>query len=158
MAKVAATVLDRAERRTKSGNKMGVVMLSDQTAQFEAILFSEGLARYRDLLEPGGRVVCMLRGSLEGEEVRVRIEAVEPLDAAAATLQSSLRIFLRDQAPITSIRERLRERGEGEVSIVVAIENGEREVEVKLPGRFRTSPQIAGALKAIPGVVTVEHA
>jgi DNA polymerase-3 subunit alpha len=158
MARIAATVLDRAERRTKSGNKMGVVMLSDQTAQFEAILFSEGLARYRDLLEPGARVVCMVRGSLEGEEVRVRIETVEQLDAAAAGLQSSLRIFLRDDAPISSIRERLRERGEGEVSIVVAIENGGREVEVKLPGRFRTSPQIAGALKAIPGVVTVEHA
>ena len=26
------------------------------------------------------------------------------------------------------------------------------EVEVKLPGRFKVSPQIAGAIKAIPGV------
>jgi DNA polymerase-3 subunit alpha len=31
------------------------------------------------------------------------------------------------------------------------------EVEVKLPGRYQVSPQIAGAIKAIPGVVTVEH-
>jgi DNA polymerase-3 subunit alpha len=30
------------------------------------------------------------------------------------------------------------------------------EVEVKLPGRFRVSPQIAGAIKAVPGVVAVE--
>jgi DNA polymerase-3 subunit alpha len=30
------------------------------------------------------------------------------------------------------------------------------EVEVKLPGRFKVSPQIAGAIKAVPGVVQVE--
>ena len=30
------------------------------------------------------------------------------------------------------------------------------EVEVKLPGRFKVSPQIAGAIKAVPGVVAVE--
>jgi DNA polymerase-3 subunit alpha len=30
------------------------------------------------------------------------------------------------------------------------------EVEVKLAGRFKISPQIAGAIKAVPGVVQVE--
>ena len=30
------------------------------------------------------------------------------------------------------------------------------EVEVKLPGRFKVSPQIAGAIKAVPGVVEVQ--
>ena len=29
-------------------------------------------------------------------------------------------------------------------------------VEVKLPGRYRVSPQIAGAIKAVPGVIQVE--
>jgi DNA polymerase-3 subunit alpha len=27
---------------------------------------------------------------------------------------------------------------------------------VKLPGRFKVSPQVAGAIKAVPGVVAVE--
>jgi DNA polymerase-3 subunit alpha len=35
--------------------------------------------------------------------------------------------------------------------------NGARETEIKLPGRFQVSSQIAGALKAIPGIVAVEH-
>ncbi len=42
-----------AERRTKSGTKMGIVHLSDQSGQYEAILFQEGLNQYRDLLEKG---------------------------------------------------------------------------------------------------------
>jgi len=45
--------------------------------------------------------------------------------------------------------------GEGEVSMVLLLQNGS-EVEVKLPGRFKVSPQIAGAIKAVSGVVTVE--
>ena len=32
----------------------------------------------------------------------------------------------------------------------------ETEVEMKLPGRFKVSPQIAGAIKAVAGVVDVQ--
>ena len=31
-------------------------------------------------------------------------------------------------------------------------DNGEREVELLLPGRFRVSPQMAGAIKAAPRI------
>src|SRR6266403_1884387 len=54
--KVAATVVSRMERRTKTGNKMGIMGLSDPTGHFEAVLFSEGLAQYREVLEPGAAV------------------------------------------------------------------------------------------------------
>jgi len=49
--RLAAVVLDRAERRTKSGSKMGIVQLSDVSGQYEAILFQEGLNQFRDKLE-----------------------------------------------------------------------------------------------------------
>jgi DNA polymerase-3 subunit alpha len=156
VGKVAATVLDRTERRTKTGNKMGIVMLSDQTGHFEAIVFSEGLQRYRDILEPGRAVVLVLQAGLEGEEVRARIQLVEPLDEAVAKHQKGMRIFLRDERPLPSVQERLKARGEGEISVVLILDNGDREVEVKLPGRYLASPQIAGALRAVPGVVDVQ--
>jgi DNA polymerase-3 subunit alpha len=156
VGRVAATVLDRYERRTKSGNKMGVVMLSDQTGQFEAILFCEGLQKYRDLLEPGRAVVLVLQAGLEGDEVRVRIQTAEPLDEAVSRHHKGMRIFVRDESPIFSVAERLKGRGEGEVSLVLILDSGEREVEVMLPGRYEVSPQIAGALRAAPGVVQVE--
>jgi DNA polymerase III subunit alpha len=156
VGRVAATVLDRTERRTKSGSKMGILMLSDQTGHFEAIIFSEGLQQYRDLLEPGRAVALVLQASLEGEDVRARIQSAEPLEEAVAKHQKGMRIFLRDERPIGSVRERLAQRGEGEVSLVLILDGGGREVEVKLPGRYHASPQIAGALRAVPGVVHVE--
>ena len=154
-ARLAATVLERHERRTKSGAKMGIVNLSDQSGQYEAILFQEGLNQYRDSLEKGACVLVGLQAALEGEDVRARIVSVEPLDSAANRIGKGLRVFLRDKDPLGEIARRLSARGDGEVSLVLLTGSGE--VEVKLAGKFSVSPQVAGALKAIPGIVAVEH-
>ena len=47
------------------------------------------------------------------------------------------------------------DKAEGEVSVVLLLDGGS-EVEVRLPGRFKVSPQVAGAIKAVPGVVDVQ--
>jgi DNA polymerase III subunit alpha len=176
--KVAATVVSRMERRTKTGNKMGIMGLSDPTGHFEAVLFSEGLAQYREVLEPGAAVLLQLGAELQGEDIRARVLHAEPLDDAAAKTQKGLRIFVRDTRPLDSIAKRLNMpeaalRGaaarapqakpmaaapngaDGDVSLVIMLDL-ETEVEMKLPGRFKVSPQIAGALKAVSGVVDVQ--
>jgi DNA polymerase-3 subunit alpha len=205
--KVAATVVSRAERRTKTGNKMGIIGLSDPSGHYEAIIFAEGLQQYRDLLEPGSLVLLTLTAEVQGEEVRARIGSVEALDRAAAKVQRGLRVFLRDEAPLEALAKRLdRSRdgpkagsgdgprdgngggqgdstrpgngggrregngvgqrdgergsqrdseGDGEINLVVMLGAG-AEVEVKLPGRYKVTPQIAGAIKAVPGIVDVQ--
>ena len=160
--RVAATVVSRTERRTKTGNKMGIIGLSDPTGHYEAILFAETLQQYRDLLEPGGAVLLFLTAEAQGDEVRARIQTVEPLEQAAAKLQKGLRVFLRDDKPLEAVSRRLDPassggdgQAEGEVNIVLMLAAG-AEVEVKLPGRYKVSPQIAGAIKAVPGVVEVQ--
>src|SRR5438445_6030335 len=105
--KVAATVVSRMERRTKTGNKMGIIGLSDPTGHFEAVLFSEGLAQYRELVEPGAAVLLQLGAEVQGEDVRARVLHAEALDDAAAKTQKGLRIFVRDTRPLESIAMRL---------------------------------------------------
>jgi len=153
--RTAATVVSRVERRTKTGSKMGIIGLSDPSGQYEAVLFQEGLQQYRELLEPGNAVLLFLSAEAQGEDVRARIQTVERLDQAAEKVQKSLQIFLRDPAPLDHITNRLEPRGDGEVHFVLMLSDG-GEVEVKLPGRYKVSPQIAGAIKAVPGVVMVE--
>jgi DNA polymerase-3 subunit alpha len=153
--RVAATVVSRVERRTKTGNKMGIIGLSDPSGHYEAVLFAEGLQQYRDLLEPGSPVLLVLTAEAQGDEVRARIQSAEPLDTAAARLQKGLKVFLRDQTPLEPVAKRLEGKGDGEISMVLLLGDG-NEVEVKLPGKFKISPQIAGAIKAVPGVVEVQ--
>jgi DNA polymerase-3 subunit alpha len=153
--RVAGTVVGRTERRTRTGSKMGIIALSDPSGHYEAVVFSEGLQQFRDQLEPGKAVLLSLSAEVQGDEVRARIQGVEPLDQAAAKLQKALRVFVRDEKPIESVARRLEGKGDGEVSMVLMLAAG-TEVEVKLPGRFKVSPQVAGAIKAIPGVVEVQ--
>ena len=152
------------ERRTRTGSKMGIIGLSDPSGHYEAVLFSEGLAQFRDLLEPGRAVLLALSAEVQGDDVRARIQGVEPLDEAASRMQKGLRVFVRDEKPLDGVAKRLeaglgarspQERADGEVSMVVLLGEG-AEVEIKLPGRFKVSPQIAGAIKAVPGVVEVQ--
>jgi DNA polymerase-3 subunit alpha len=122
-------------------------------------------------------VLLQLGAELQGEDVRARVLHAEPLDDAAAKTQKGLRIFVRDTKPLDSIARRLNmpeaapangsgrppqakpaqanSNGDGDVSLVIMLDL-ETEVEMKLPGRFKVSPQIAGALKAVSGVVDVQ--
>ena len=159
VGKVAVSVIDKSERRTKSGSKMGIVNLSDPSGQFEAVLFSEGLMKLRDLLEPGRALVLRLSAVLDGEEVRPRIEDAEVLDDLAARQKQDLVVYLRDEKAVASVAERIRPReatrAEGKVSIIMIIDDGAQEVEIELPGKFPVNQQIANAVRAAPGVVDV---
>ena len=136
---------------------MGIVGLSDPSGHYEAVVFAEGLAQYRPLLEPGTAVLLFVSAELQGEEVRARIQSVEPLEQAAEKLAQGLRVFTRSEAALASVARRLEQKGDAEVSVVVLLDGG-TEVELRLPGRFKVSPQIAGAIKAVPGVEAVEAA
>ncbi|MBL8582545.1 MAG: DNA polymerase III subunit alpha, partial [Rhizobiaceae bacterium] len=154
--RLAGTVTSKQERKTRTGNKMGVVQLSDMTGQYEAVLFAETLAQYRDMLEPGRSVVIMVSAENRPEGINLRIQAVQSLEEEASRVQKSLRIFVRDPEPLGALEAQLSARGEGQVSLVVLREGGQGEIEIALPEKYRISPQIASALRAVRGVVDVE--
>ncbi|HSO48603.1 MAG TPA: DNA polymerase III subunit alpha, partial [Rhizobiaceae bacterium] len=150
--RLAGTVTSRQERKTRLGKRMGIVQISDPTGQYEAVIFEEGLAQYRDLLEPGNSVLILAGADMRPEGVSVRIQSVESLEAQASRQTSNLRIYVRDDAPLKHVQPMLsnstRERGDGRVSFVVVRDGGAQEVEIELRERFGISHQVARALKA----------
>ena len=171
--RLAAVVLERTERRTKTGNKMGIVTLSDASGQYEAIMFQEGLDQFRDVLEKGALVIVSLQANLDGEEVRARIINVEALEPAAARVQKGVRIFVRDASALDLMHDCLSAQSGGgnagrdgngtresaplgEVSVILMLGSQLGEVEMRLPNRFPVTSRMTGALKALPGIVSVE--
>ena len=156
-ARLGASVLDRAERRTKNGTKIGVVQLSDPSGQYEAIMFQEGLSQYP---RPAGKGRGRAGDAAGQRRGRGRARAHRPGRVAdrgrRQGAQGPARLRARRGAARFD-RERLRASGEGEVSLVVMLGPQEGEVEVRLPGRYAVTGAIAGALKAVAGVVAVEH-
>lgn len=154
--RLAGTVTGRQERKTRTGNRMGIVTFSDSSGQFEAVLFSEALALYRDLLEPGQSLVITVGADERPEGIGLRIQTVQSLEERSVQMQKALRVYVRDSGPMKSIAAHLNAKGEGLVSFVVIKDGGKRQIEVELPDRYRLSPQIASAMKAAPGVIDVE--
>ncbi len=154
--RLAGTVTSKQERKTRTGNKMGIVAFSDASGQFEAVLFSEMLHQYRDLLEPGKSLVMTVQAEERPEGIGLRIQTLRSLEEEALQQQKALRVFLRDSGPLRSIAAHLNAKGDGLVSFIVIKDNGEREIEVELNERYRISPEIAAALRSAPGVVDVE--
>ena len=154
--RLAGTVTSKQERKTRTGNKMGIVTFSDSSGQFEAVMFSETLAQYRDVLETGKSFIIGVEAEERPEGISLRINSLQSLEEKSVQMQKAMRVFLRDSSPLRSVTTHLSTRGEGLVSFILIKEDGRKEIEVELPEKYRISPEIAAALRASPGVVDVE--
>lgn len=154
--RLAGTITGKQERKTRQGKAMGIIMISDPSGQYEAVIFEEALLRFRDDLQVGQSVILLVGADMRPEGVSVRIQSVESLEKAASREQRDLTIFLRDQTPVKNLSPLLSKRGNSRVSFVIIQGNGSREVEVQLKERYSVSSQLQSAMKAVPGVLDVE--
>ena len=154
--RLAGTITGKQERKTRQGKAMGIIMISDPSGQYEAVIFEEALLRFRDDLQVGQSVILLVGADMRPEGVSVRIQSVESLEKAASREQRDLTIFLRDQSPVKNLSPLLSKRGNSRVSFVIIQGNGSREVEVQLKERYSVSSQLQSAMKAVPGVLEVE--
>jgi len=154
--RLAGTVTSKQERKTRTGNKMGIIVFSDSSGQFEAVLFSELLNQYRDVLEPGKSFIIIAAGEERPEGVSLRLQSVQSLEEKSLQMQKALRVYVRDSGPLKMVSAHLNTKGDGLVSFIVIKEEGKREVEVALPEKYRITPEIAAALRTAPGVIDVE--
>ncbi len=153
--RLAGTVTGRQERRTRTGNRMAILQLSDPSGSYEAVLFSETLAEHRDMLEVGSSIVVLVGAEDRPEGINVRVQSVETLADAAAHL-SQIRVFVRDPEPLANLKASLPVGGRGEVSVILLQDSGQREIEMRLPDRYAVSPEVASAIRSVPGVVQVD--
>jgi DNA polymerase-3 subunit alpha len=154
--RLAGTVTGFQQRKTRKGNKMGIVTFSDSTGQFEAVLFSEALMLYRELLEPGKSLILTVAAEERPEGIGLRIQSLTSLAQESVQTQKTMRIFLRDCTALNAVSVHLQTKGAGHVSFIMIKEDGDREIEIELPNRYRISPEIAAAMKSAPGVLDVE--
>jgi DNA polymerase-3 subunit alpha len=153
---VAGTVTAKQERKSKKGNPFAFLSLSDPSGQFEIVVFSEVLGQSRDLMEPGKSVVVSVEIDRTGDEAKLRAQSVRSVDEVVAKAEAGMKIFIENPEPLPALKARLAEKGRGLVSLVLMGEGG-REVELKLPGAYKVTPQIRGAIKSVPGVVEVQE-
>ena len=158
--RVAGCVVDRKERPTRTGGKMAWLRLSDATGVAEVTLFSEVLARRRDLLTPGRAVLATVDLRRDGEALRVTAQDVVDLEEVAGQANAAtLKIWVGTRDAVARIKDALSRSGQGGRGQIVLVPTGapDADVEVRLPGLHRVTPILAQGLKQVPGVRRVEE-
>ncbi|HEY3813933.1 MAG TPA: DNA polymerase III subunit alpha [Caulobacteraceae bacterium] len=160
--RMAGIVRRKQERASaKSGDKFAFVTLSDPTGEYEVLFPPESLRACRDVLETGAAISLKVRCKSGDGEVRFFGDEAQPIDRAVEQAGAGLRVHLSPRSTeVDALKARLETATAvtgGEVVFIAALEGG-REVEVKLPGRYRLDASLRGALKSAPGVLMLEDA
>ncbi|EJF90904.1 DNA polymerase III, alpha subunit [Bartonella vinsonii subsp. arupensis OK-94-513] len=155
-ARLAGTVVAKQVRKTKSGKKMGVIHFSDTSGQYETVLFSEGLADYEEILEPGKSFIITVSAENRSEGISLRLETVQSLENEDLQHHKMMRIFINTVDMLPQIEQNLNLGGNGEVGLILIQEDGLREIEITLPKRYKVNSRVASAMKSVQGVINVE--
>ena len=173
--RIAAVVAGKQERKSQRGTSFAFVQLSDPSGAYEAVVFSETLHACRDMLEPGSMVVLTVDADRDGDQLKLRIEGVQPIDDAVASAGASgFRVMIERTTALDGVRVCLEQaggpggldaptgapspRGRGGVELLLPLEGTENEAVIRLPGHYSTAPQVKSALKSVDGVLAVEEA
>ncbi len=164
-ARLAAIVVAARERRSAKGNKYAFAMFSDSTSQFEAVVFSETLARAGDLLEPGTPVLVSVEAERDGETVKMRVQGIESLDKVTASLQSGLQIIISRSANATKAYDEIKgylkppRKGinGGAIRLVIQLPNHARQIAIDLNGKYDISPDVTGALSTLSNIIEIKE-
>lgn len=157
--RIAATIEEISERKSAKGNTYAFIRLSDRTGIFEVTLFGDDLASCREILIKGNSIVMTVNVRDDGERRRFVASQIVDIEQASLKVATGIRVFLDNTVPLNNLSSLLNEqnKGRGQVTFMLEVEDIEQEVEVTLPGGFIITPQVRGALKAIPGVLDVHE-
>lgn len=155
--KLAGIVSSRRFTTSSRGAKMAFVQMSDATGAYEVTVFSEVLAVSRELLESGALLIAVVDVQRWNDGFRLTAQDIQPLGEAAVKAAAGLRVFLRDEAPLSSLATVFREHGErGPGKVSLSLVAGDQEIEMDLPQGYAISVAVRSAVKAIPGVIDVQ--
>lgn len=150
--RVAGLVQGIREVKTKKGDRMGIVTLSDPTGQCEVAFFPETYAACQGLLEGTEPLVANVKVQQDGERLRVSADSVKTL-AEVLGSRSELIINIPDAHIMAQVKNVLAKAKQGHTVIKMIVPSPQGQAMVKLPQRFSINPMMIAHFREM-GVVT----
>jgi DNA polymerase-3 subunit alpha len=155
---MAGVLLKKQEKMSQKGNKYAFLQLSDPTGIFEVTLFSEMLASAREHLEPGTALLIGVEAEQREDQIRYTATSIKPLDEALEGKIRSIDIHLDKSEPVHKIKEFLDIEGKGHAHINLHVKiDGQRVVQLRLPGRWSLSAQARNIIRTQEGVQEISE-
>jgi DNA polymerase-3 subunit alpha len=158
-SKLAGCVNSFQKRVSKNGNKYAFLEMSDGSSNFEGLLFSDGLARYEDIINSGNPLLVSVTIDKKEEEAapRMMINTVELLDQAIAEVANGLEVYINDVQAVKTLRQVLSKDRNGQNKIYIKPDNDSWDIRIALNGGFALFGDILSQIRAIPGISKVKE-
>jgi len=178
--RLAGTVTSKQIRKTKTGNRMGIVQMSDASGQYEAVLFSETLLHYGDAFEPGKSLLLEVKADNKPEGIGLQVQNAVSLDEAAQKMHKVLWLYLDKAEVLDKVKSCLDKAAEAaakpeslgisgkapgadkrdagsDVHLVLQSQQGASRSEYEFfLGKYQITPQSVNTIKAFHGVSNAE--
>lgn len=158
-AKLAGCVNSFQKRISKNGNKYAFLEISDGSSNFEGLLFSEGLARYEEVIRSGQPLLVSVTIDKQEEEGRpkVMINHVDTLDKAIAEVANGLEISLSDVSAVAPLRQILSRDRNGKNKIYIKPDNDNWDIRIELSGGYALFGDVLSRIRSLPGISMVKE-
>ncbi|MBE6448818.1 MAG: DNA polymerase III subunit alpha [Alphaproteobacteria bacterium] len=158
-AKLAGCVNSFQKRVSKNGNKYAFLEISDGTSNFEGLLFSEGLARFEDVITSGQPLLVSVTIDKQEEEgrPRVMITHVDTLDKAIAEIANGLELGISDISAVGALRQILNKDRNGKNKIYIKPDNNNWDIRIELPGGFALYGDTLSNIRSLPGISMIKE-
>lgn len=142
----------------KSGNKFAFLQFSDSSGIFEVVVFSELLARAKDILVEGETLLLRATAEPQEDQVRFMVQDIQPLDKALSGKIREVRVRLESDEAAQKLKDFLNTEGEGPSRVVVEIPLNDNEIAtIAIPGSYSFSPQARSALNKTQGIINIQE-
>lgn len=157
---MAGVLLKKAEKvSAKTGNKYAFLQMSDPSGVFEGMMFSEELARTREMLVAGESLMLTVDAEMRDDNMRVTIQSVQKLNDAMAMQPRKCIVKLTDPSSLPQMKNIVTTEGPGVSTLMLNIPaNDGNTAEMIVPGRWKLSAAAIASIRKLSGVKDILEA
>jgi len=168
--KLAGVVTAKQERISKkSGSRFAVITVSDDSGEFEVMIFSDLLAEKREVLEEGKSIFLEVECQLASKEptdgvasepvLRLIAKNIEPFEDVALKSLKGMKIKLFDVSDVAEIKKVLEDSPKGKACVILNVSIDETlEADIELKGGWTLDELAKTKLRQIgDGLVIGEY-
>lgn len=149
--KVACVLQAKREVRTKSGNRMAILTVSDPSGQNEIVLFPEAYEKYQPLVDKNVPLFGSVAMSADGERVRLNFESLMALDEMLDQ-KDKLQISLDNLQSLEKVKSIIAAQEQGDTECELCYNNNGKIVRLKLPEKVNFGKKAMIQLQSVQGV------
>ena len=163
-AKVAGILTKVQRRNSKSGKKMGIMYLSDQSGDIEVFMFPDHFNRESNCTIENSIIIAHLEAKPYNDQLSISTYKTYPIGDLINNKQFKVLIHYSDpEVPkrVKTILEQqtpsLQESSKAEIIFCPHEPSNSQKIKIKIPKKFKMNQQVQQAIKGLQGVLEVNQ-